>query len=153
MLFFEYFFGGEFRIDGQQFHVVEDDENHAEAKTPLLFEVLTAPGQRFAFSRSCDATWTFDVEYVARMDAPEASPCCVGGEGDMPSDEFNHVENYNEYVRAFTTRDAQIQQMNGDFVDEVAANHGRWFYEFGIDLVNERLRGIAQAKAPTRKTK
>lgn len=153
LLFFDYLSDGEFRIGGQQFHIVEDDDNRAEPSTPLLIEVLTAPGQQFAFSRSCDATWTFDVEYVARVDAPEASPFCVGGEGDMPSDEFNHVENYNDYVRALTTRDAQIRQMHGDFVDEVAANHGRWFYEFGIDLVNERLRQIVPAKAATRKAK
>jgi hypothetical protein len=43
--------------------------------------------------------------------------------------------------------------MHGDFVDEVAANHGRYFYEFGIDLVNERLREIVPAKAATRKAK
>lgn len=69
----------------------------------------------------------------------------------MPSDEFNSVENFNEYFRALTSRDPQVRRSHEEFIEEVEANRMRWFHEFGIGIANDRLREMMPAEEAPKK--
>jgi hypothetical protein len=153
LLFFDYLSDGEFTIDGRRFPVGEDDDWHAVPALPLLADVLQAPGQRFGFSRSCDTTWVFDVEYAARLESSESAPICVGGAGAMPTDEFNNIENFNDYCRALAAPKAQPYSGSDRFLEDVEANRDRWLIDFGLDLANDRLREINPTSVTKRSKK
>jgi hypothetical protein len=138
-LFFESPSDAIMRFDRHKFIInfLENDEPQLELLK--LRDLVTAPGQRFHFEHHGDTSWSFLIEYIAKTEEPLKRALCVDGRGDMPTDQWDSIEQLSDYVSEQISRNLSSNKANRNSIEEDFRVEIDWFVPFDIGSINDRL--------------